>query len=308
MLRIYIYTDREKINTYDNIPSMSITNSTLAKNRSYSELLSLEDLQIYDRETKTFERDSNPETLFLSPILDIPLGRCLVFEDQAFRIYSIDDLESFDIESLNKTAALLAKNCGKTFEFEAILPVIEKINKVWTELRMQQDALAVVIDEDQILRFSSRRERVCWLSNFFPTLVPDEEEKKIYPSLEHAYMTIKAKKLGCPADQIEDWVWNYSAKDIKYKANRLFKKAAYKNSTAINDEFRLDLMQRLISAKFSYNPSLKMLLLQTAGFELREHTKDSFWGTNFDKELTDVSNHLGKILMRQRNHFLEENG
>ena len=67
----------------------------------------------------------------------------------------------------------------------------------------------------------------------------------------------------------------------------------------------LDIMRRIIRAKFSQHPDLAKRLLTTYPRELVEknHWHDSFWGSCTCGKCPTGKNHLGKILMQIRSEL-----
>lgn len=130
-----------------------------------------------------------------------------------------------------------------------------------------------------------------FLSNFYPTILSidgvsymnseaafqayklkDPSHRKIFSKLAPG----TAKRLGRTVEMREDW-----------------------------DEIRIDVMRRVVDAKFSQNYYLRARLLATGDTELIEGNKwhDQFWGVSdgFGE------NNLGKILMELRTKYQEEN-
>ena len=72
------------------------------------------------------------------------------------------------------------------------------------------------------------------------------------------------------------------------------------------DEVKLDIMEKIVRAKFIQNETLKALLLATGDAELKEGNtwNDMFWG--IDSETGNGQNHLGKILMKVRDEVLNK--
>jgi predicted NAD-dependent protein-ADP-ribosyltransferase YbiA (DUF1768 family) len=75
----------------------------------------------------------------------------------------------------------------------------------------------------------------------------------------------------------------------------------YKDVTLIREDwqvYRLEVMRKILKAKFSQNPNLHKLLLSTKGRDLIENSpRDSFWGVGKNKQ---GENFLGKLLMELR--------
>lgn len=66
------------------------------------------------------------------------------------------------------------------------------------------------------------------------------------------------------------------------------------------DNIRIDIMREILRDKFTRNPHLKQLLLETGDAELTEGNTwhDTFWGV--DLRTGQGENHLGKLLMELR--------
>lgn len=64
------------------------------------------------------------------------------------------------------------------------------------------------------------------------------------------------------------------------------------------DKIKLEVMARVVRAKFDANPQLVQKLLETGDIELVEHNnwKDTYWGVCAGKG----ENHMGKALMAER--------
>ncbi len=73
-------------------------------------------------------------------------------------------------------------------------------------------------------------------------------------------------------------------------------------------EVNLDIMYRIVRAKFSQHPDLAKRLLTTYPRELVEknHWHDSFWGSCTCGKCPIGKNHLGKILMQIRSELFNQ--
>ena len=70
-------------------------------------------------------------------------------------------------------------------------------------------------------------------------------------------------------------------------------------------EIKLKIMEEGVRAKFTQNPELKRLLIETGENELQEGNRwgDSFWGIDLKKN--EGLNRLGKILMKIRTEIIK---
>ena len=127
-----------------------------------------------------------------------------------------------------------------------------------------------------------------FLSNFWQA--PVEVDGVTYASSEHAYM---AQKTNVPEEKA------HLATSITSAEAR-----AYGQKVTLRpdwDDVRIDMMHKVVLAKFSQNPSLKAKLLATGGKYLEE---TGYWGDTFWGVCKGVGeNHLGNILMKVRNEL-----
>jgi len=135
-----------------------------------------------------------------------------------------------------------------------------------------------------------RGEHFC-LSNCYPA--PTPHRGRLFPTSEHAYMAartndadataailattdpLEAQKIGRAATQVDDW-----------------------------DQLRFEVMEEVVTAKFTHNPDLAAKLAATAGAILVEGNTwhDQTWGSCTCDQHRDIpgNNALGVILMAVR--------
>lgn len=126
-----------------------------------------------------------------------------------------------------------------------------------------------------------------WLSNFQSVQI--KYEGKVYPSVEHAYISAKSDDDG----------WKQLCASSKYRAGDL--KQVSKDIELREDweDVKVFIMYDLLKLKFTQQP-FKNKLLDTGDIELIEGNwwGDEFWGINVN---TDTGqNILGKLLMKIR--------
>jgi len=128
-----------------------------------------------------------------------------------------------------------------------------------------------------------------FLSNFY--MVPVEFEGILYPSSEHAYQAAKTDDEGTK---------RFIAGLLKPEQA----KSHGKRIKAIPDwnARRIEVMEKVLRAKFSQNPHLAMLLRKTGDAELVEGNfwRDRFWGVYRG----EGENNLGKLLMKLRSEMI----
>lgn len=127
-----------------------------------------------------------------------------------------------------------------------------------------------------------------WLSNFWPVFV--ELDGVTFPSIENAYQAAKT----FPENR-EDFVWCTAG-----QSKRLGRKVPMRPEW---DEIKIKVMSDLIKQKFKIGSPLAKKLIATGSVNIVEGNTwgDCFWGVCNGKG----NNHLGKLLMEQRN-FLQE--
>ena len=143
----------------------------------------------------------------------------------------------------------------------------------------------------------------CFLSNFYPCEIYFRNQ--LFTSLEQGYQCTKADicKDSLAFQAILNAETPSLAKSIggEIQTNSLW------------EEIKLQVMEDLVFAKFKQNRKLYYSLMNTRPLYLIEATLDGFWGANcilgsiaLDEGCWTGSNHLGKILMKIREHFAKE--
>lgn len=126
-----------------------------------------------------------------------------------------------------------------------------------------------------------------WLSNFYSVNI--EYEGRIYPSVEHAFMSAK--------NDSEEW--KDFCSNPKNTASEV--KAFGREIKLIPDwdTKRISVMRACIKAKFSQEP-FRSKLLATEDAEIIEGNTwgDTYWG--FDTRKQKGKNYLGRIIMETR--------
>lgn len=130
-----------------------------------------------------------------------------------------------------------------------------------------------------------------WLSNFW--LCSVLYRGVAYPSVEHAYCSAKSEK--------PEWKQfcanpdNTSGK-IKREARKITIREDW-------DDMRVYVMAQCLWSKFTDNPELQQLLLDTGDENIQEGNKwgDKFWG--IDLNTGEGENRLGRLIMLIRSHL-----
>lgn len=127
-----------------------------------------------------------------------------------------------------------------------------------------------------------------FLSNFWPA--PINVNGKTYPTSEHAYQALKTTN-----DQDHERIRLCQTPAESKKLVRSMK------ANPQWDAVKLEVMEQLIRAKFTQNPSLAANLKATGSAHLEETNtwNDTFWGVCNGKG----KNHLGQILMKIRSEL-----
>lgn len=137
------------------------------------------------------------------------------------------------------------------------------------------------------------REEYEFLSNFYPTKMVFDG--LTYYNSEAAY---QAQKCNNQEDKLK---FIFLSAD---ESKKLGREAALRPDW---DIIKVEIMEKVVYAKFTQNPFLAQALLETGDKELKEgnYWKDLFWGV--DLKTGEGENHLGKILMALRREF-RQNG
>lgn len=137
-----------------------------------------------------------------------------------------------------------------------------------------------------IILFNSRTPEFAWLSNFY--MCPFKFNGGTWPSAEHAYQAMKFEGSFSHYHRIHRAKTTYEAKQL----------GKFPEMVSNWDSRKLDVMAQIIHAKFQA-PHLRTWLQDTAPHELVHLAGwDNYWGNGpYGKGL----NHLGKILMEERN-------
>ena len=136
------------------------------------------------------------------------------------------------------------------------------------------------------------REEYEFLSNFYPAKM--EFEGIAYYNSEGAY---QAQKCKYPEDRLK------FANMYADEAKKFGRKVEIREDW---DEVKVELMTRIVEAKFTQHPELASRLLETGNKPLMEGNNggDVFWG--IDHRTGEGENHLGQILMNLRTKYREE--
>jgi predicted NAD-dependent protein-ADP-ribosyltransferase YbiA (DUF1768 family) len=202
------------------------------------------------------------------------------------------DIRRIPLKIFEDTARQLVQDQEKileTTDMKKTLEFLRLFNTAWTTARLAQGIISSPPKQSaRPILFSSYSKEYSWLSNFFQTLILDEERRRILPHVESGYVAHKTEASGEPLPQgifqeMDPRLAKHSGEHID------------RPSTAISE------MHRLVVLKFSNNPVLESLLLSSGDAPLEEHTSDPFWGTAYG---TEGQNHLGHIIESVR-HSLQ---
>ena len=132
-----------------------------------------------------------------------------------------------------------------------------------------------------------------WLSNFSPVRI--EFEGRIFPSVEHAYMSAKSNSVE----------WKTQCSDPTNKPGFIKKQSKNVELVPNWNRIRVETMEILLKKKFEQEP-WKSWLLSTGHQELQEGNwwGDEFWGVNL--KTGNGQNVLGKLIMKIREQIRKE--
>jgi hypothetical protein len=127
-----------------------------------------------------------------------------------------------------------------------------------------------------------------FLSNFWPCTVFYEGDE--YPSVEHAYVAAKTTDREV-RKQIQE---EPKAGAVKKLGRQITLRTDW-------EDIKLEVMESLVTQKFTFNTDLREKLLSTGDSELVEGNTwgDTFWGVCKG----EGQNNLGKILMKVRKNL-----
>lgn len=149
-----------------------------------------------------------------------------------------------------------------------------------------------------IVHFKSEEHK--FLSNFY--MVDVELDGKIYPSVEHAYMSAKSDEDVTIDDETRKWK-DWCADRKMHPAE--IKKRSYNLTLIPNwDKKKFHIMYKCVSRKFSKEP-LRSKLLATGDQNIQEGNwhEDRIWGVDLKVNPNVGENYLGRILMKVRNEI-----
>jgi len=131
-----------------------------------------------------------------------------------------------------------------------------------------------------------------WLSNM--ARVDIKLKGKIYPSVEHAYMSEKSKD--------KSWKELCSQKNI---IGTQIKK--FSSTIKLRDDWekvKLLVMEYCLKQKFEQEP-FKTMLIGTGNENIQEgnYWNDTFWGVNLKSNPNIGENHLGRLIMKIRDEI-----
>ncbi len=137
----------------------------------------------------------------------------------------------------------------------------------------------------KITRF---RDKYRCYSNFHPSIIVDDFGIK-YPTVEHVFQASKTLNR------------NERRRIARMKTPAEAKK--YGRKVKLRDdweEVKVSIMKAFVRQKFSNNPALKKILLNSGNAIIEEQNNwsDTFWG--IDERTGKGENHLGRILMEIR--------
>jgi ribA/ribD-fused uncharacterized protein len=131
-----------------------------------------------------------------------------------------------------------------------------------------------------------------WLSNFWP--VDIEYQGRLYPSVEHAYMSAKSMdekwKLTCTNPGNVPGKIKIMSRSIKLRPDW--------------EQIKLSVMEECLRKKYSQEP-FRTKLLNTGTENLVEGNRwgDTFWGWDLNKR--QGFNHLGRLIMKIRSELVK---
>ncbi|KAI9099524.1 hypothetical protein DFS34DRAFT_617868 [Phlyctochytrium arcticum] len=146
-----------------------------------------------------------------------------------------------------------------------------------------------------------------FMSNFYPARIL--VDGKLWPSTEHYFQAMKFS--GTKDESIVEKIRlnDSPVKATQFGRNRTYRlrpdwDIEYTDANGKITKTKIEVMRKAVRAKFTQHLYLKEQLLDTAGKNIVEHTKnDSYWGDGGDGSGTNM---LGKLLVELRDELLQE--
>lgn len=134
-----------------------------------------------------------------------------------------------------------------------------------------------------------------FLSNFWPAEVKYKNE--IFKTVEHAYQAAKC--------QLRAQFLNFLVLQTPGQAKAFGKQVVVRHDWP---EVKQEIMEDLVTQKFTNHEDLKQKLLATGNAELIEGNtwRDRYWGMTLENGVWVGHNFLGKILMKVRDQLKEK--
>jgi hypothetical protein len=166
-----------------------------------------------------------------------------------------------------------------------------------------------VVEEpkEEIVFFFSKEPTNKEFSSFYDTTFKIDDVE--YKSAEHAFQAIKAKTFG------DDASFTKIVKSKSAQSAKSFGKKVEKFEDAVWDAKKDEVMKQILRAKFSQNPAIRKLLLDTGDKILAEaNPRDTYWGIGTSSTTTIAKNpekwkgqnKLGKFLIELRSELRAE--
>lgn len=163
-------------------------------------------------------------------------------------------------------------------------------------------------EREKIILFQGEKSE---FSNMFRRPV-DMGDHGTFSTSEHAFQILMLSQAGVPSFRLREIYSEDNPFRVKRLAGDLKRELGLYHSVSKQDQ--LQLMRRIVRAKFTQHPSLRLNLICSDPCVLAEATPDRFWGIGFYKEnpcalkpSTWGQNQLGHILMDLRRELVNAN-
>jgi ribonuclease Z len=170
---------------------------------------------------------------------------------------------------------------------------------IWSKIYLGIDKELLKFDDIinvPCIYFKSKEALFGFLSNFYHTLIVDEEGTE-WKSVEHLYQ----------ASKYEDAERKLLIREQKKSFNASLEANKMHNHIRANwtDDHKIKVMEKCLNLKFNQHEDLKNMLLRTSNIPLVKKTDvDMFWGCGADET---GKNMLGQLLMKLRNELRKKN-
>jgi len=181
-------------------------------------------------------------------------------------------------------------HCGEVEHGDDFAYDCEEVELVFNEGDVLPEGTIDLSDEAKVVTYYNVAGS--WLSNFYSAAV--EVDGRTYATNEHAWQSLKFKE---SAPELAERI---AAADTCAQAHLLTHGEGAGKLRADWDDVRLEIMEKLVLAKFRQHADLADMLRATADRTIVCSDSDLFWGMDASGGIAKGKNNLGVLLVRVR--------